>query len=498
MRASVSGILVLFGLAVASTAPAAQLPEEQLIFTTQCALCHQENPAARGSPNERAPTVSQLQQFQPEAVITALTTGKMQAQGSVLTQTQRRAVAEFATGKKVGAASTQVANQCRQSTPMRDPGRRTQLEWIRRWPRRQPFSGCEIRGHHRCRSAAPEAQMGLWLCQRRRRAHAANAGRRPAVRRQRKRRSLRARSEDRLHLLDLPGAGRRTHRALGGALPGGERQAGTAVYLRRRRANAYAVDAQTGKQIWTTQVEIRTPRPASPAVPSCTTAACTCRLQGLGEEGRGATDRYECCTFRGSVTALDANTGKLLWKTYTIDEPKPRGKNKDGVQLVARRAAASGRRRRSMSTRPGLCRHRQRLRRSAAEDDERGHRLRSEDRRRALVQAAAPCADNVWPMGCEAKNPDNPACPGDAWPGLRLLGLADAAFTRSPVHATTSCCPQKSATALCARSGPQRRVVWIRSFGNGSGLGGQWGTPTRWQNCLLRHRGLLTPTRRAA
>jgi polyvinyl alcohol dehydrogenase (cytochrome) len=27
---------------------------------------------------------------------------------------------------------------------------------------------------------------------------------------------------------------------------------------------------------------------------------------------------YSCCTFRGSVVALDANSGKLLWKTYTI------------------------------------------------------------------------------------------------------------------------------------------------------------------------------------
>lgn len=29
---------------------------------------------------------------------------------------------------------------------------------------------------------------------------------------------------------------------------------------------------------------------------------------------------YACCSFRGSVVALDANTGKLLWKTYTIPD----------------------------------------------------------------------------------------------------------------------------------------------------------------------------------
>lgn len=29
---------------------------------------------------------------------------------------------------------------------------------------------------------------------------------------------------------------------------------------------------------------------------------------------------YPCCTFRGSVVALDANSGKVLWKTYTIPD----------------------------------------------------------------------------------------------------------------------------------------------------------------------------------
>src|SRR4029077_5709368 len=45
---------------------------------------------------------------------------------------------------------------------------------------------------------------------------------------------------------------------------------------------------------------------------------------------------YPCCTFRGSVVALDANTGKQIWKTYTIpEEPKPTRKNSKGIQLYA-------------------------------------------------------------------------------------------------------------------------------------------------------------------
>jgi polyvinyl alcohol dehydrogenase (cytochrome) len=51
------------------------------------------------------------------------------------------------------------------------------------------------------------------------------------------------------------------------------------------------------------------------------------------EEGSGANDNYECCTFRGNVVAYDAATGKQLWQTFTVDPPKPTKKNKAGTQL---------------------------------------------------------------------------------------------------------------------------------------------------------------------
>jgi polyvinyl alcohol dehydrogenase (cytochrome) len=39
-----------------------------------------------------------------------------------------------------------------------------------------------------------------------------------------------------------------------------------------------------------------------------------------GEESFSLIPNYPCCSFRGSVVSLDAKTGKLLWKTYTIDD----------------------------------------------------------------------------------------------------------------------------------------------------------------------------------
>jgi len=60
-----------------------------------------------------------------------------------------------------------------------------------------------------------------------------------------------------------------------------------------------------------------------------------------GEEGAAADPHYPCCTFRGSLVALDARSGKQLWKTFTIDEsPKPTGKGPDGTQYSGPSGAA--------------------------------------------------------------------------------------------------------------------------------------------------------------
>jgi len=59
------------------------------------------------------------------------------------------------------------------------------------------------------------------------------------------------------------------------------------------------------------------------------------------EEVSPASAKYECCTFRGSVVALDAESGKQIWKTHTIpDPPRPTKKNPAGVQMHGPAGAA--------------------------------------------------------------------------------------------------------------------------------------------------------------
>jgi polyvinyl alcohol dehydrogenase (cytochrome) len=93
----------------------------------------------------------------------------------------------------------------------------------------------------------------------------------------------------------------------------------------------YAVGADTGKLIWKTQVDTF---PAARITGS--PIFYNNRLYvpvASGEEGSAASPDYECCRFRGSMVALDASTGKQVWKTYTIGEPHKTKKNKIGTQL---------------------------------------------------------------------------------------------------------------------------------------------------------------------
>jgi polyvinyl alcohol dehydrogenase (cytochrome) len=81
-------------------------------------------------------------------------------------------------------------------------------------------------------------------------------------------------------------------------------------------ARVFAVNRLTGKLLWSTKVDsfFGSIITSSPAV-----------YQGVAylgissrEEGLAATPGYQCCVFRGAIVALDARTGRILWKTYTV------------------------------------------------------------------------------------------------------------------------------------------------------------------------------------
>src|SRR5262249_8669659 len=105
-----------------------------------------------------------------------------------------------------------------------------------------------------------------------------------------------------------------------------------AAFFGDQAANVYAVDAENGKLLWKTKID-SFERAVITGAPSLYDGNLYVGV--ASREGSQAPDpRYPCCRFRGSVSALDASTGKTLWKTYMIpEEARQTGTNPSGTPV---------------------------------------------------------------------------------------------------------------------------------------------------------------------
>src|SRR5579872_4230013 len=112
-----------------------------------------------------------------------------------------------------------------------------------------------------------------------------------------------------------------------------------AAYFGDTAANVYGVDAATGAQLWKVRVDDHGFARITGA-PKLYQDRLYVPVSSV-EEVPAGDPKYACCTFRGSVVALDAKSGKQIWKSYTIPEkPDLRGKNKNGVDRFGPAGAA--------------------------------------------------------------------------------------------------------------------------------------------------------------
>jgi polyvinyl alcohol dehydrogenase (cytochrome) len=104
-----------------------------------------------------------------------------------------------------------------------------------------------------------------------------------------------------------------------------------AIFFADSGSTVYALNAATGAELWKIRPvdHFTTMASAAPQVYK----GVVYQTFSSFEEGLGPDPTYQCCTFRGSVVALDAATGKQLWRTFTISEAaKPTKKTAAGTQ----------------------------------------------------------------------------------------------------------------------------------------------------------------------
>jgi polyvinyl alcohol dehydrogenase (cytochrome) len=106
------------------------------------------------------------------------------------------------------------------------------------------------------------------------------------------------------------------------------------LYFGDLLARAYAISARTGELRWVSRVDDHRDATIT-GTPTLVGNRLFVPVSSL-EVVAALDPAYSCCTFRGSLVALDAGTGEQIWKSYSIDdEPADAGKTSAGTTILA-------------------------------------------------------------------------------------------------------------------------------------------------------------------
>lgn len=435
----------------------------EALYNTRCAACH-ENPDPEA--NAHAPARTDMARFTANSVYAALTDGLMRVQAAGMSDADMRAVAAFLTGSEVADLQlTITTNLCEANPPLANPALSPQWNGWGPDNRNSRFSddisvddigrlrlkwayGLPGEGQARGQPAVVDGRVFVGN----------GAG---AVY------SLDAQSGC-TYWTYLPRSGIRSaisvgpHRFADGT-------DGYAAYFVDSRANAYAINAHTGEVLWVRKVDDH-PNVRGTGAVTLHDGVLYVPMTGVGEESTASNPDYACCTFRGSVTAFDAATGDVLWKSYMVPQPRPRGVSSTGVMLYG--PAGVG-----IWSAPTV-------------DDDRG--LVYVATGNAYAEPTPETADAVvairmadgtiawstqltpgdaWIGGCNEGG--NANCPEDMGP--------DFDFSASPILTSTDAgrellvVPQKSGFAYALDPNNNGALLWQYRAGPGSPVGGVWG-----------------------
>jgi polyvinyl alcohol dehydrogenase (cytochrome) len=276
------------------------------VYMKHCASCHDQAAA-------RMPSRSVLQLRTSAFIFKSLNTGIMKRQAAALSPPERMAVSQWL-GRTTAAVldSANVSNACKFSSPPAPPSDQSWTSWGNGLGnlRFQPAAAAGL-------SAAQAAHLKLkW------------AFGVPDVTAVRSQPAVYAGSilfagGDTLYSLDASSGC--THWAT--ELPAPVRS-GISIgspaekplaFFGDSAAGVYAVDVATGVPLWQVRADSH-PTAFITGTPVYYEGKLFVPVASY-EEAAATNPAYVCCTFRGSILALDARSGKTLWQTFTIEIP---------------------------------------------------------------------------------------------------------------------------------------------------------------------------------
>ena len=300
------------------------------LYEAHCARCHDD-----GGEDGRAPLKAELAARSPNEVYAALTTGAMKTVAKGLSPEDLRALTVSLTGKSpwvaTPAATTPDTNICATHPPIR-PARGDWNGWgyDARSSRYQPDPGFLAADAPRLKVKWAFAYPGV------RNGQPSVIGDRVFL----------SSYGGRVYALDAAtGCVHWRHDVAGGVrtalviVPLAAAPSGFAAVFGDTHAAIHLLDASSGREIWSRRIEDN-PHAVITGSPVVFKGRIYAPVSSL-EETIASDSHYGCCTFRGSVAALDLASGRLIWKTYAIAEtPKPTRVNSAGNQMFGPAGAA--------------------------------------------------------------------------------------------------------------------------------------------------------------
>jgi len=300
------------------------------LFQKNCAKCHTAHGVEIGG--HTAPALASLKAMTAENVYQAMASGgKMEAQSSALTDRDKRDLAEFLTGKPLAAGNAHaMTNICASNPPL--PNRLNASDSWNGWgpsPDNARFQAYAGAGLRASEVPKLKLKWAFGL------PGGGSASSQPTV--------VFGRvfvGSDNAAVYSLDARTGCLYWSFMADSPGrfapivgrisGHPGSKYAVYFPAGSGITYALDAQDGKLLWKTKIEGLLHISNSAALPD---GKLFVPIAGT-ETFAPMNPNYECCRSRGGVAAFDANTGKILWKTDSIAEPlKVIGENEKGKQV---------------------------------------------------------------------------------------------------------------------------------------------------------------------